>query len=241
MKKHTIEQFPKNKDIDYRKLSKIQIKTRINSVKKKYDYGKEIKCKCCGMLQEITEYYVKDKETGRRATKCRDCRLKQEGVLEVGKYRFAKKIAEKGFRRCSVCKEIKPLEKFTKKKGQYLGIANTCYECSKNLLKKYQIKQREKIGDWYVREICKAKGITDLNDKLIEDTRLKIIEKRKPKYYVDGKEFVTIRDFAKYIKSQYGMPITMTEKRIYLGKTENECKLSEHQMRSQNSKWNNIK
>ena len=39
---------------------------------------------------------------------------------------------------------------------------------------------------------------------------------------------------AKYIENKYGIPITTTEKRIYDGKTEEDCKISKYECRS---KW----
>ena len=49
---------------------------------------------------------------------------------------------------------------------------------------------------------------------------------------MDGLGFVTVADFARYMEEKYGLPITMTEKRISQGKTEEQCKLSESEMRS---------
>jgi hypothetical protein len=228
MKKYSIEKFPKNKEEI--NLSKEQIKIRRNS--KIFTYGKEIVCKKCNKSQPILEFYVQDKLTGRRATTCRDCQLKAAGVVEVGRLRFAKKILEKGFRRCSVCKNTKPINAFCKSKKRYKGYSNNCYECTSTHLRKYQKEQREKISDFYVKQYGKYKGITEFTDKIIKKLRNEIIKKRLPVYFVDGKEFVTVLSFAKYIKAEYNLPITMTLKRIGKGKTEEECKLSENQMRS---------
>ena len=50
-------------------------------------------------------------------------------------------------------------------------------------------------------------------------------------------------DFARYILETYSHPITMTEKRINMGYSEEECKLSEFEMRRLKSGTNkgNIK
>lgn len=236
--KYVIEQYPKNKDFDFSKMSIDQSALRLKSVKKIYEYGKEIKCRTCGKTHETKEYYVKDKETGRRATKCRDCELKARGVIEIGKLRFSLTIADKGFRRCSVCKEIKPLTEYKKNKGQYLGISNSCYDCSNRLHSEFVKNQQETIGTSYIKEYGKLQGIREFNDEVIEKLKLEILENRKPKYFIDKKEFVTIAEFARYIESEYGLPITMTEKRISEGKTQEECKLSEHEMRSLKSGTN---
>lgn len=228
--KYIIEQFPKNKDLDFSKMSIDQKALRLNPVKKKYKYGKEIKCKKCGKTQAIEEYYVKNAR-GRRATSCRDCQMKRSGVIEIGKLRFAFKIADKGFRRCSVCKDTKPLTEFKKNAGQYLGISNNCYDCANKLHSQFVKKQQETIGTSYIKEYGKLQGIRYFNDEIIEKLKLEILDKRKPKYFVDEKKFVTIAEFSRYIEKVYGLPITMTNKRIQEGKTEEECKLTEYEMR----------
>lgn len=230
--KYTIEQYPKNKDFDFSKMSIDQKTLRLNSIKKKYEYRDEIKCLSCGKVQEIKEYYIKDKEIGRRSKKCRDYELKASGVVEVGKQRFSIKIADKGFRRCSICKEIKPLTEYTKNAKQYLGISNNCYNCANKLHSKFIKNQQKIIGISYIKEYGKLQGIRDFNDEIIRNLKLEILDKRKPKYFIDGKNFVTISKFARYVESKYGLPVTTTEKRISEDKTEEQCKLTEYETRS---------
>jgi len=134
--KYAIEQYPKNKDTDAKMLS-TEMKL-IRAKQKYYTYGKTYKCRCCGKKLPIKEFYVKDKHTGRRSTKCRDCELKQREILEVGKLRFAMRIFKKHFRRCSVCKNIKPLTEYANNKKQYGGYSNTCTECSYKLHMTFQ-------------------------------------------------------------------------------------------------------
>ena len=80
--------------------------------------------------------------------------MKSMGVVEIGKLRFADKIEDKGFRRCSYCKTIKPLTEFRKNKGQKNGISNNCYECTHELHHQFIMKQKEEIGDHYVKQYC---------------------------------------------------------------------------------------
>jgi hypothetical protein len=225
---YSIEQFPKNKDIT--NLSNEQKKIRINQ--KKYEYDNEITCVKCFRSQPIKEFYIKDKYTGRRSSCCRDCKMKFAGVVEIGKLRFSEEILKKGFRRCSICKDIKPLTSYKKNKNQYKGISNNCYDCQKELSKDYVQRQSKNIGDFHIKQYAKRRNHNEFNQEIVNKLREEIIEKRKSKYFVDGKEFVTVKDFAKYIKGQYGFPTTMTEKRIARGKTEEECKISEPEMRS---------
>ena len=102
MKKYTLEQFPKNKDIESSKLSAAQLKLRANATQQSLLPEESRVCKACGKKLPITEFYVRDKVTGLRQIRCRDCILKSEGVIELGKLRFAKKLFDKGFKQC-VC------------------------------------------------------------------------------------------------------------------------------------------
>jgi hypothetical protein len=228
--KHSIEQYPKFKDFDNSQLNEYQIEIRNNQ--KKYKYGKTKTCTKCHKKLPIKEFYIKDKYTGKRSGYCRDCQMREANVLEIGKLRFADKILKKGFRRCSVCKEIKPLTEYSKSKSGYGGYSNNCYECSNRLHSEFLQKQKEIIGGFYVKQYVLSKYGVRISDDEIENYRHEIRENRKPKYFIDDKSFITIRDFARYIERKYGNPITMTEKRIMKGKTEDECKLTESEMRS---------
>jgi len=225
---YSVEQFPKNKDIA--NLSDEQKFIRQNQ--KKYVYKDKFTCVKCGKEQPIQEFYVADINTGRRKKSCRDCQMKAADVIEIGKLRFSEKILGKGFRRCSVCKDIKPLEAFKKNKNQYKGVSNNCYDCSRQLHHAFYINQKEKIGKSFIQEYGKRKGIVVFDKKVLNELKNEIIESRKPKLFLDGKGFVTVADFARYIELQYGLPVTMTEKRISEGKTEEQCKMTESEMRS---------
>lgn len=233
---YTINQFPKNKDIDVTKLNEYQIIIRNN--KRTYAYKKEKTCNKCFKKQPIEEFYIKDKSTGRRNLYCRDCQMKRGGVIEIGKQRFANIIEDKGFRRCSVCKEIKPLSKFKKHKAQKNGISNTCYECSNILHQKYLKKQTKQVGNFYVKQYALSKyGLRISNDE-IEKYRTEIIRNRKHKYFIEDKSFLTARDFAIYIKKTYNIPIFRTEKRLSTGAKEDECTLPEYEYRKLKSGGN---
>jgi hypothetical protein len=158
--------------------------------------------------------------------------MKDADVIEIGKIRFAHKILEKGFRRCSVCKDIKPITEFKKNKSQYKGISNNCYNCSRKLHNDFYVRQKDEIGISFIQEYGKKKGINVFDKEILQQLKNEIIENRKPKYFLDGEEFVTIADFARYINKKYAYPITMTENRIMEGKTTEECRLTEREMRS---------
>lgn len=239
--KYAIDQYPKNKDFDVSKLNEYQIYIRNNQ--KKYKYGKTKTCSKCFKELPIKEFYIKDKETGRRCNYCRDCQMREADIIEIGKLRFAKDILKKGFRRCSVCKEIKPLTAYSKSVAGFEGYSNNCYECSKRLHGEFMQKQKTEIGDFYVRQYGLRIGITEFTPEIIESLRNEIIESRKPKYFIDNNEFLTISDFARYIETKYGIPSTTTKKRISDGANESECIIPEKEYRSLKSGMNkgNIK
>lgn len=178
--KYKILQYPQNKEINPLDLSYEQNQIRQNSVRK-YTYGEKMKCRICGIVHTIDYFYVKDKITERRATKCKDCTMKARGVVEIGKLRFSAKIAEKGFRRCSVCKEIKPLTEYKKCKGKYLGLSHNCYECSARLHDEYIKKQQKEIGVHYIKSFGKLKGINEFNESIISELRNEILSNREKK------------------------------------------------------------
>lgn len=140
--KNKIEQFPKNKSIDKAKLSDEMKALRANIYIEKYKGG--IRCRCCAFLQKKEEFYIKDKETGRRNTKCRDCCLKDGGTIEIGKRRLSKILFDKNIRVCSICKTPKSLTEFPKKAGSKGGISNSCLICTKKIFHDITIKYKAK-------------------------------------------------------------------------------------------------
>lgn len=225
-----IEQYPKNKDFDISKLSTYQVYIRKNEKIKKFKKTKV--CNKCFHRLPIEEFYIKNKDTNRYSNSCRDCQLKSMGILEIGKTRFSMKILDKGFRRCSICKEIKPLTDFYLNKSKHKGISNNCKECSRIKLKNFQDTQRDNLGDFYVKQYGKNKGINEFTEDIINKLREELKEKRKPKFNVDGIDFYTIKEFAEYIKEEYNNPITQTYNRLLKGKSPEQCKLSEKEIRS---------
>ena len=221
MKKYTLEQFPKNKDIDASKLSSEQTSIRNNVTVKAFPYEKSRICITCGKEQPITEFYIIRPTTGNRRRSCKDCVLKKSGVTEVGKTRFSTKIFQKGYRRCSACKAIKPLTEFGKNKTSLGEHSNTCYDCSQQLHYKYVRKNKEALGDFYVKQWAKLRNIHGT----VEEVRAMIIQWKRPIRSIDNKEFTTLIAFAKYLLSEYSIPISSTKKRIYKGYSEEDCKL----------------
>lgn len=236
--KYSIEQFPKNKIIKDN-LSEYQIELRDNQ--KFYIYKNKKTCKKCLIKMDIKEFYIADNKTKRRKNSCRDCQMNNAGVIEIGKQRYAYKILEKGFKRCSICKDTKLISDFSKSKSCYKGINNSCYSCSKKLSSRYVKESNKEITLHYIKQFAKRKNIKFETKKDIENV-IKLIKKiRTPKYFIDNKGFIRLSDFCRYMLKIYNQPISRTAKRINDGKSEEECKMSTSQMRVKYIKINKAK
>lgn len=195
----------------------------------------KIACKICGIKKGLNDYYLKDRKTGRISTQCKKCFITSMGVKEPGKYELSIKLFKDGLRKCSFCKVIKNLSEFTKAKNEYGGYAHECYECSQKRVKTYRKKQKENIGFHYLNrfviENYKAKRY-QITPELIDVARAHVELKRAMKYHLDGKEFDTIRDFARYAGKKYGLKPSCIEKRIDAGHSESDSILPNSDMRS---------
>lgn len=236
MKKYKIKQYPQNKDLSLDSLSIEQIWTRdsMNTVHTlPEDRTEKRKCKCCGKELPASEFYFKNSEHTRLDTTCKECRLKNAGILTVGKVKFSKALLKKNFRRCSICKQILPLSEFNPSSKVYGGYANTCKECNVTLTKYYRQKQQLNTGRFYLRQYGLRKGIRVFTEEVYEELRKEIDEKRTEHYFIDGMGFVTVSDFADYMFSTYGIPVTTTKKRITKGYSTEQCRLTRKEVRSQ--------
>jgi hypothetical protein len=201
-------------------------------------------CVSCNRELPIKNFYErKDGTQNKFRNECNECCLKNGGVKDIGKLKNRIELAATGLRYCTICKELKQLDTdFSNSKIGYLGKSNTCKKCSYELHSKFITNERNTLGRFYLKQYAIRHNIPiPVNDNDYDIIRNIILEDRKPILFIDGKEFLTIRDFANYIKDYYNNPITMTEKRIYMGKTEEECKLSEHDLRSQSYTKGKIK
>ena len=228
IKRYAIEQFPKNKLLIG--FSPIQLEIR------KYQKLKLVKSKICNQcwnLLPLSEFYTKKRKDNSiyYDCKCRDCRIKNQGAIEIGKHRFAKKIFSKGFRRCSICKEIKPLSDFSKCVNKFGNYSSNCYECNKKKLDKYRESWKNNISDFYVKQYAKRHKIKIDDKNSIDSLRDEIKNKNKPKYFLDGLEFVTKESFSDYIYEKYKISKDATLKRLQKGYKESECIIPEKELR----------
>ncbi len=196
-------------------------------------------CNQCFKEQEITEYWWSDKKKGKRQPKCRDCCLRNKGIVEVGKVRHALVVLDKGFRKCCDCKRVLPMhENFHRNENEFGGYSHICITCADKRQRKFQSRQQRVIGKSYVKRWAKENKLPYNEVEHYELYKEQIMAKRVPKYFCDGKDFVTLRDFARYIEEKYSIPITATENRMHDGAKEEECKLSDFQYRTLKSGCN---
>lgn len=193
------------------------LKKAIETNKDFYDSRTHKECSKCGVVDLVENF-------PNGVSKCQKCI--NEYVVEKRKnYKYSNEKKE-----CNRCGVVKLDKEFPK-------LDNTCKKCRYEIHKQYQIEQRETLGDWYVKEYGKyIYGYIEFNEKLIDELRSELKEKRKPRHNYDGKNFRTTRDFAKYIFEKYKVPITTVEKRIYEGRTEYECTLNRTQFVRHNLK-----
>ena len=193
-----------------------------------------IVCIGCKKPYPLEDFYLNQGTSSENRSRfCKICNAKKAGVKNIGKLSERKALAAKGLRYCSICKKLKTLDKdFSNLKGRYLGKNNTCKDCNYDLHAAYSKDQKENIGDFYVKQYALRNYGLRISGDDIDKYRKEIIKNRKPKYFVDDKSFVTKKDFAKYIHKIYNISVEATLGRLRAGKSEEECKMSENEIRS---------
>jgi len=223
-KKYTIEQFPKFKKFEDDILSKDQILLRHNSKERKIK-GETKKCKTCNRILHIIEFWFCGAARVYRYNDCRDCKLKDKGVIEIGKTRVSNILSDKNVRRCGRCKDIKPFHEFYNDKRY--GKECTCKICSKEKNDIYVKKNKEEISDVYIkRYYYKKYKKEEFTDELLEKLRLDILEKRRFKFFIDDKKFKTKKPFTQYIEKKYGISASVVYRRLKQGWESKDCKIS---------------
>jgi len=182
-----------------------------------YDNRTHKECSKCSKIDVVENF-------PNGVSKCQKC-INDYVVKRRKNYEYSNEKKE-----CNKCGNVKLDTEFPR-------LDNTCKKCRYEIHKQYQIDQRENLGDWYVKEYGKyTYGYKKFTQKLIDELRNELKEKRKPRHIFDGKNFRTTRDFAKYILEKYKVPITTVENRIYEGRTEYECTLNRKQFVRHNLK-----
>jgi hypothetical protein len=215
--KYDVKQFPEFKDGRLGGLSNEQKLVRGNRKHRDF-YATDKPCKTCCKTLPISEYWFKDKKSGRRSSVCKDCMLKDQGVVEIGKIRFGRKIKSKGFKRCTGCKDILPFSEYHPSTASHDGFAYVCKVCSVKYTKDYIHRQREELSDYYVTQRFKEKhGRNPEHSKEIDEWRKVLTKRRAVKYTIDGKDFNTKQGLANYLLTEYGQKVDQTISRISAG------------------------
>lgn len=195
-----------------------------------------ITCKSCNITKDNSNFYVKDKLTGRLSNKCKVCEAKEAGIKNIGKLSISKANLDDGKRKCCDCKIVKPLTDFVKNKSVKSGYSSVCYDCSKSRVYKYRRNSNKELGTHFLKRFAISNyGVRheDITDEILEIARLHIQAKRSLKLNLDGLEFSTMEQFAEYVNKKYGISEHCVKKRLYAGHTEADCTISEFAFRSQ--------
>lgn len=193
-------------------------------------------CNKCNISQDEIEFYCKDRKTGRLSNKCRTCEAKEHGIIFIGKNKFHKELREQGLIKCSDCKAIQPRKNYHTNNTAMYGYSQVCKSCCLSRHRKYVADAKENLTPAFLKQHLKLKynlNIKDATPELLDIAKYEILIKREPKYFLDGKSFTTLREFAIYVQNAYGMGIHSTEARIRFGHTEKQCTVSEHDHRSE--------
>jgi len=195
-----------------------------------------ITCKACNITKDAINFYIKDKNSGRRSGKCKLCEAKQAGIKNIGKLSVSKEHLDNGKRKCCDCKIVKPITDFVKNKSVKSGHSSVCYDCSKERVYKYRRNSNKELGSHYLKRFAISNyGVRheDVTDELLEIAKLHIQAKRSLKLNLDGLEFSTMQQFATYVNKKYGISEHCVKKRLDTGHTESDCTIPEFDFRSQ--------
>jgi hypothetical protein len=98
-------------------------------------------CMGCNAEKPVSEFYLKGNYVHR---KCKSCKLKKSGVVELGKNKDRLELAKSGLRYCSTCKKLKSLDNdFGNSRGAFMGKSNNCKHCVKELNAMYRERKAQ--------------------------------------------------------------------------------------------------
>ena len=153
-KKYTLKQLSTSINIDESLLSKDQINLRLNARNKPIE--EEKLCKTCGLIKDVKDSFrvrlIKNSYYRVNAT-CKDCTARKRGVKEIGKLKFGKVLLDKGLRKCTKCRDIKPLNDFGNNKKLSGGKQFFCLDCTR-----IDKDRTVKSGFKYITSITKKTG-----------------------------------------------------------------------------------
>ena len=136
-------------------------------------------------------------------------------------------------KRCGMCGETKMDTEFNKNN-------NRCKKCCNDVHNDYVWKQKKELGDWFIKNYGKTNyGIIEFDEGTMQRLRSEITEKRKPKYFLDGLGFHTIKGangLAEYINKKYKIPVATVVGRIRDGRSEGECTLTRREFTALNKR-----
>ena len=217
-------------------IKKITRRFYFNSIKEDERQAlSELECKDCHDAKSRKAFPYRNKAKTLIGPVCKACVAKKAGIKEPGAILRAKELFTAGFRKCCDCKGVLELDSFSKSKRGYGGYSNICQECSRKRTKRFVQRQQADMGKFYLTQKAMLKfGVKrlDVTDEMRAATKQEILQKREPKYSLDGKDFVTMAEAARYIHEKYGVEETTVTKRLGTGAAILDCTLPEKEYRS---------
>jgi len=194
-------------------------------------------CKDCKIDKEESNFYCKDRKTGRLSNYCSLCENKGRGIKNPGILLQSIENFKKGLIKCSDCNTIKPLESFNKNKSYVTGYSTICKNCSHLRVRSYRQNSKNNLTPHYLKRFAIENYYIkheDITPEILEIAKLHIQAKRADKLFLDGLKFNTIKSFARYVSEKYNLTVNCVLGRIRAGHTEQDCIISEHKFRSSN-------
>jgi recombination endonuclease VII len=118
-------------------------------------------CRDCQQTKPASEFYPNNQKKDGLSTYCKPCfKARQAGYYKEG---HPRPVMPEGMKRCSTCKELKPIDQFSSNRTTKDGKSYTCKPCSVESVRAYHRrnpeKHREYNKDWARRNPERKKDI----------------------------------------------------------------------------------
>lgn len=137
-------------------------------------------CSKCGEKKALTEFYKEKKQADGYNRKCKLCIYPNLGQTEKNRTL----LRDKGLKKCSSCKQIKPLEMFNKNKHKYDGLLNYCKSCQKERYKKDREVDKKRKAEKYALNVDEERK----KQKIYRETNREKLKKYRQKRYLKHKD-----------------------------------------------------
>jgi hypothetical protein len=165
-------------------------------------------CEKCGEEKLLEEFYLYNKEKGKRRKTCKKC-FSDQSEKRREKYKKeneGKEIDLNEKRACIYCKEEKPYSEFSKHISNKNGINNACKKCETKRTKEWREKENKHYTEYHKEYYQKNKEEQlEKHRKYYEENKEAIIEKAKT-YYENNSDVVK-ENVKSYRKTKRGREV----------------------------------